>query len=298
MPITQSRSTFWTMRTTARFLGCLILGLFCCPVHARLLSKYQSPFDKQHGIISSLKGLGGANINVTCYPDSVEPLTPITVSVAYSVDIFRKTDIHVDCLNALSHQWYAGNVTTVDGREGALSLDVTLPEEAEEPLLWKVFVTPQFEPFPNMLAETGMIIHLLPRGHTQDTSTSTPTCPFIPLTYGDNSTDKSDSVNYVVLEKTDTGHLFLSSSPHDEVTVHYGLNTAPKGELTFAIMDKGTNLPLGGAEPALVSRGKGNVSRHLQWLSIAKKDAYVVVSLLPIGGTWATRLAEDRSYLL
>jgi hypothetical protein len=47
-----------------------------------------------------MKGLGGATVTVLCHPDTIALGQEFTVNVAYTTDIKRPVDVHVDLLNA------------------------------------------------------------------------------------------------------------------------------------------------------------------------------------------------------
>jgi hypothetical protein len=51
-----------------------------------------------------MKGLGGATVQVLCHPDTVALGQEFTVNVAYTTDIKRPVDVHVDLLNAQNKQ--------------------------------------------------------------------------------------------------------------------------------------------------------------------------------------------------
>jgi len=110
------------------------------------------------GHCCGMKGLGGATIEVMCHPETVAMGKPFTVNVKYTSDIKRPVDVHVDVLNAHTKAFYAGKWEEFDTQAGEVSLTIQMPSwGVEEPFLWKVFLTPRGEPFPNMLAETGFV---------------------------------------------------------------------------------------------------------------------------------------------
>jgi len=105
-----------------------------------------------------MKGLGGAKVDVMCHPGTVAMGKPFTVNVNFTSDIKRPVDVHVDVLNAQTKTYYAGKWEEFDTQAGMASLTIKMPDTGvTEPFLWKVFVTPRGEPFPNMLAETGFV---------------------------------------------------------------------------------------------------------------------------------------------
>ncbi len=109
-----------------------------------------------------MKGLGGAKVEVMCHPDTVAMGKTFTVNVNFTSDVKRPVDVHVDVLNAQTKAFYAGKWEEFDTQAGAASLTIKMPEwGVTEPFLWKVFVTPRGEPFPNMLAETGFVARTL-----------------------------------------------------------------------------------------------------------------------------------------
>jgi hypothetical protein len=105
-----------------------------------------------------MKGLGGAKVDVMCHPGTVAMGKTFTVNVNFTSDIKRPVDVHVDVLNAQTKAYYAGKWEEFDTQAGMASLTIKMPDSGvTEPFLWKVFVTPRGEPFPNMLAETGFV---------------------------------------------------------------------------------------------------------------------------------------------
>jgi hypothetical protein len=99
-----------------------------------------------------MKGLGGAKIDVMCHPGAVAMGRPFTVNVNFTSDVKRPVDVHVDVLNAQSKRHYAGAFKQFDTQAGLASLTIQMPpNDVQEPFLWKVFLTPRGEPFPNML---------------------------------------------------------------------------------------------------------------------------------------------------
>lgn len=81
------------------------------------------------------------------------------MNVNFTSDVKRPVDLHVDVLNAKTKEYYAGKWEEFDTQAGSASLTITMAKEnVYEPFLWKVFLTPRGEPFPNMLAETGTCV--------------------------------------------------------------------------------------------------------------------------------------------
>lgn len=67
-----------------------------------------------------MKGLGGATVTVLCHPDTIALGKDFTVNVAYTTDIKRPVDVHVDVLNAQNKQvrpTTAGHSQGSGGRE-------------------------------------------------------------------------------------------------------------------------------------------------------------------------------------
>jgi hypothetical protein len=101
-----------------------------------------------------MKGLGGASVEVLCYPQQVARGQPFTVNVRYSTDILRPVDIHVDVLNANTKMFYSGAEKSMNTMQGEMSLTMTMANEAQEPFLWKVRCSGQY-----MLASSPASMH-------------------------------------------------------------------------------------------------------------------------------------------
>lgn len=64
----------------------------------------------------------------------------------FTSDVFRPVDLHVDLLNAQTKEFYTGKWVEFDTQAGMASITLTLPYNAQEPFLWKVFLAPRGEP--------------------------------------------------------------------------------------------------------------------------------------------------------
>ena len=69
-----------------------------------------------------------------------------TVNVNFTTDVLRPVDLHVDVLNAQTKTYYAGSYEQFDTMAGSASLTIKMSDQASEPFLWKVFLTPRDEP--------------------------------------------------------------------------------------------------------------------------------------------------------
>jgi hypothetical protein len=230
-----------------------------------------------------MKGLGGATVAVLCSPQQITLGQPFTVNVAYTTDVKRPVDIHVDVLNAHTKAFYAGTTIPMETMKGQVSATIKMANWAEEPFLWKVFVAPRGEPFPNMLAETGFVAHLGPNvvGNCQ---------PFANTGSDDPNPPALDSVILASVPKT----VALGSTFPVKLT--YSLVSQTDATITASLMRKGPNTLISEAAPVAVTRGKGQLTLPIKINTDINEPVYVVVTMTPLAKGWEDRLAEDRTY--
>lgn len=235
-----------------------------------------------------MKGLGGAKVEVMCHPDTVAMGKTFTVNVNFTSDVKRPVDVHVDVLNAQTKAFYAGKWEEFDTQAGAASLTIKMPEwGVTEPFLWKVFVTPRGEPFPNMLAETGFVAHLA--DYVKNDCQSFKSYGFNPPEMKDN--DKT--VDFVILK-----HVPAELIPGTTATVEveYNMVGAKKASISASLMRKGPNTQISSTGDA-AKPGQNTMKLMLPVPGDAPREAvYIVVTLTPEGASWEDRLAEDRTY--
>lgn len=229
-----------------------------------------------------MKGLGGATVQVLCSPQQVAPGMPFTVNVAYQTDVKRPVDIHVDVLNAQTKAFYAGSTTPVDYQKGQLSANIVMAVGATEPFLWKVFVAPRGEPFPNMLAETGFVAHI--------GDSVIGDCPQLGVSGYDLAPAPVDSMRLTSVPPT------VPIGGYLPIGVSYSLVSQDSAVVTASLMRKATNTLISEGS-GMAYRGDGALSIPIQVpADIASEPVYVVATLVPPGKTWNDRLAEDRTY--
>ena len=213
---------------------------------------------------------------------------PFTVNVNFTSDVKRPVDVHVDVLNAESKKYYAGSFKQFDTQAGLASLTIQMPPtNVQEPFLWKVFLTPRDEPFPNMLAETGFVSHLA--------STVQGDCePF--ESYGFDPPELANNnvlVDYVLLSSVPAE---LTPGGRAVVEAEYNLVGAQEATISASLMRKGPNSLLSSTADVAV-KGQNKVSLSLPVpIDVPKEPVYIVVTLTPDGAAWENRLAEDRTY--
>lgn len=217
----------------------------------------------------------------------------MNIQVDYHVDIVRPVDLHFDVLLEPEKKWLSGNQMALTENNGSVSLNLTFPNEFpmdsdSSRLLWKIFITPHRDRFPNMLAETG----LAPVAITSTTGVSTTVCPYLPL-QSNNVT--RDDVDFVLI---DTKVDFLQP-----VRVVYALRSQDKAILNINLVLESTNEVVWSSPIHIVSKTHhGNRTLEIGVPSIALEslidlgNLYFDVSIVPIGSTWDQRLAEDRTY--
>jgi len=220
-------------------------------------------------------GLGGARLNIVCSPTEAAPGDTVNIQVSYDMDIIRPVDLHFDVLQEPQKTWLAGSTTYLGtDNNGSLSVNLTLPSVIPDAsmILWKVFLTPHTQRFPNMLAETGINLPI--------TNHLSHQCPYLPLK---SSVHSNDGVDYVLIKRTEEGFV-----------VRYALASEDEAEVHVAIMDEATNLWLWGMPIERIERGVDTMTIHD--IPFFPMPVYLDVSIVPIGGSWEGRLAEDRVY--
>ena len=243
------------------------------------------PGESIEGHCCGMKGLGGAWVNILCYPQQVAPNQPFNVNVEWKTDIKRPIDVHVDVLDATTKQFYAGETKKFEEVAGQSTFTLTLPQNAQEPFLWKVFVTPRDEPFPNMLAESGMNIGLgnNVQGNCPVIKTQSWDPAFVPVVNSLMLVNKPKILNAV------PGRTY-------PIQVKYALMSEPQATITASFMYKGTNTLIS-SEGVVAKYGQHTDTIELQLpLNVRNEPIYIVTTMTPVGKTWNDRLAEDRSY--
>jgi hypothetical protein len=228
-------------------------------------------------------GLGGAQLKLTCTPSQVSLGTTFSVNLDYNLSIPRIADIHVDVLNANSKQWLAGNYQTVYSHSGSVSIPVHM-ERGDNPIMWKVYITPTSEPFPNMLAETGFVADL---GPFTISSCESQANQF----YNETLTP----VNFVLIDKIYVPKVIEPSKEY-KIPIIYNLleNTFPI-EINISIMDRETNQALY-HDYQLARFGTNEIIFLIKTPAQLSASIYLVSTLVPANQTWENRFAEDRTY--
>lgn len=256
------------------------------PIVTMFLALLASPVTRGLGI-----GLGGANLTILCQPQSVRKGDPVNIGLTYSLDVPRLADIHFDLLGAIDKAWLAGTTASLDKNNGSLSINLTVPADLNDTanVIWKVFVTPRNETFPNMLAEVGLNIPITDRIIGQ--------CPFIaPASNG----VIHDNVDFILIEPR-----HFNYSRAFNLTVTYALHSRDWAEVNANLMDARTDDWIFGLPVTVVPKTPGknkNVTLHIPaapWMQFIHEHVklYIDVSLTPIASDWSHRLAKDRIYL-
>jgi hypothetical protein len=230
-----------------------------------------------------MKGLGGAVVDVMCNPSQIALGKEFTVNVKYASDVKRPVDVHVDVLNAETKAFYAGKWEEMDDLTGEVSLTIKMSDQAQEPFLWKVFVAPRGEPFPNMLAETGFVAHLGP--------TVEGNC--VPFKSKGATPDVIPRVNFVMLNTVPEKLTPGATAP---VVIDYDLVTGEEATIGVSLMRAGPNSFISG-KTVNADAGLNQVTIDLPVPADQPMEkVYIVATLTPVGKLWEDRLGEDRSY--
>lgn len=230
-----------------------------------------------------------ASLDIMCTPSMVRTGEEFHINVQYTIREPLKADLHFDLLNENTKEWLSGNTIELPSSGGIMSIGMTVPSDRPIDLyIWKVYLSPRGETFPNMLDEKGLLIDIIDNGNTS------PVCPHIsPIISFPVDSSKTD---YVVIDRA-SSNLTLDCSM--DVHVKYQLITKDTAFLSFNLMDKATNEIYISGDVLPIHRGNKNMSFHFDLPTHNKTTSplYIVVSIIPThDAPWLLRLAEDRSY--
>jgi len=248
------------------------------------------------------------DVGMTCYPQVVAAGQPVNVNVWYTLTHARPVDIHVNLLNHDSKLYYAGNIVEVDGQRGEATVSFTLPDFVQEPFMWKVYLTPRGEPFPNFIdgkgadkqgvSETGMVIPLGAEVVGQ--------CPDIGVnSFTPNVRGMGNSYVQIV-NKPDT---FNDGAPLSIDVESY--STIGPADVTMTLMKQGENTVIASTTVPVEAgksmqtitldtpAGKGAYDvKYRNDVTNVEYPVYVVVYMTPKAGSWEQSVASDRVYTI
>lgn len=233
-------------------------------------------------------GLGGANLSILCQPKAIMKGDVVNIQVLYSVDILRPIDLHFDILQEPDKKWLAGSQIPLYENNGSLSINLTLPINFNEnAIIWKVFLTPSGDRFPNMLTEVGLNIPF-----TNETQGQ---CPYLAI---ESNAVFHNNIDFILIQS------FSKNVTPFVFEMIYSLQSQDRGEISIQIMDELTNEWIFGIPVLYVERTPyqnksisliiPHLFKHVQH----HPHVYLDVSLNPLGSDWFHRLAEDRTYQL
>lgn len=220
-------------------------------------------------------GLGGAYINILCFPDYIRINDTVNVKLYYQIYSPRNSVLHFHALDEKTKTYYAGNEINLNNTNGCVDINLTLPSFAKNPILWKIFISPENETFPNMLAETGISTQI---SDYYTNSLNCIDCPFI---------NKIDFKPFVIIK-----NLYKNATSLN-FQILYNTNTT--AEISVHLMDRNTNNLLKQGTTQLVNN-KGELSVSIDTINIT--NYYLLTTLIEPNKTWENRLAEDRKYNL
>jgi hypothetical protein len=229
---------------------------------------------------AALQNFMGANIDLLCVPNQVRLNESFAIQIQYETDIPRDIDIHFDVIDEPTKTWVTGMMVESNYQTANVSLNVTVPQNIiKENIIWKVYLSPRGESFPNMLAEKGLAIDF--------GNEIVHPCSEMLLT-GHNITNKPIR-DFVLLEtKNLTNVIYIRSQLFSQRDAY----------ITFNIMDSQTNMLIYSA-PENIHVKLGNTNElYNMTVNIPKLNQtkiYSIVMLSP-DGSWENRLAEDRHY--
>lgn len=234
---------------------------------------------------AALRAIG---LEVICAPRQVRPSSFFHINVAYDIREPLRADLHFDFLDETTKMWLAGETIRLPSYQGNISIGMQLPPDKTPPVyIWKVYLSPHNEVFPNMLAEKGLAILI---GDENDAG-----CPMLPPPLPSDSYD-ARGVDYLILDHLESR---TDSRCRISIGLHYQLRTREEAFLSIVLM-KRTN-EIYAADPIRpIHQNDKNTTLHLDLdfpLPFSNQSLYLEASLLPSAtSTWEDRLAEDRMY--
>ncbi|NDE15754.1 hypothetical protein EBZ80_12575 [bacterium] len=229
-------------------------------------------------------GLGGASVGVACHPAMVAQGVPFNVSVWYVLDRPRPVDVHLDAVGAVTKEWFGGTRFSTNWSRANLTLTMIL-ERGGDPILWKVFVTPYMEPFPNMLGESGFLAVVGDRVVGD--------CPYV----APRGTIEPGRGDYVVLENANDPPVWTTGTTR-LVRASFGLVNTTGAEVIATLAHAFTEEVITTNKTRVSgASGEAAVSLAVPPRPFGREDdVYLVVLLVAPGGGWPDRLAQDRTY--
>jgi hypothetical protein len=220
-------------------------------------------------------GLGGAFINILCFPDYIKINDTVNVQLYYEIYSPRNSVLHFHALDDITKTYYAGNEINLNNSNGCININLTLPSFARNPILWKIFISPDNETFPNMLAETGISTQI-----------------------SDFYSDSLNCIKYPIINKIDFKPFVIIKNLHKNLTIlNFQLlyNTNVTAEISVHLMDRKTNNLLKQGQTVIVNN-RGELFLSIDTVNIT--NYYLLTTLIEPDKTWTNRLAEDRKYNL
>lgn len=222
-------------------------------------------------------------VGALCAPQQVTQSQPFHINAWYTLRKARPIDVHIDVLNAQSKEWYAGALIPMSEQQGQVSATLILPERAQGELLWKIFTTARGEPFPNFLAESGLLI---PLGDKLKGDCS--------IINNSGKTPSLPAVDFLIMSKNPE-RLIKGQKAWFEMS--YDLVSYESAELTLSLLNVNTQQVYAGTKMDI------HASDHTVGIEIPipwdlQKPFYVIAYMSPRGGSWENSIAEDRLYTL
>ena len=248
-------------------------------------------------------------VGINCNPTQVAAGQPVNVNVWWTLDHKRPVDIHLNVLNKYSKLYYSGKILQVNEQRGEATLTIDqLAWEAQDPFMWKVYLTPRDEPFPNFVEGIGFEAHAetgfeAPLGYEVLNQ-----CPNIGVkeqTPNVRGGAPSDATYVEIVKKPamfwDGGDIEL------EVEV-FAKDFA--GDITATLMKQGENEVIASATKTNIPKGKSTqkitintppgkenyVVNYRNDVTNVEYPVYIVVYFTKKGGAWDDKLSSDRTY--
>jgi len=239
-------------------------------------------------VASISTALRQVTLEILCAPQRVKAFSSFHINVRYDIREPLRADLHFDFLDETTKTWLAGETIRLPSYQGNISIGMQLPPDKTPAVyIWKVYLSPHNEFFPNMLAEKGLAITI---GDEDDAG-----CPVLPPPVPSDSYD-ARGVDYLILDHLESR---IDNRCGISIDLRYQLRTREEAFLSIVLMDR-TN-EIYAADPIRpIHRDDENTTLHMDLdfpLPLSNQSLYLEASLLPsTTSTWEDRLAEDRRY--
>ena len=248
-------------------------------------------------------------VGITCNPTQVAAGQPVNVNVWWTLDHKRPVDIHLNVLNKESKLYYSGKIVQVEEQRGEATLTIDqLAWEAQDPFMWKVYLTPRDEPFPNFVEGIGFEKHA-------ETGFEAP-LGYEVLGQCENIGVKEVTPNVRGGGISGATYVEIIEKPatfYDGGDIELKIDVFAKdfkGDITATLMKQGENEVIASATKTNVPQGRSTQSIKIKTpagkenyvvnyrndVTNVEYPVYIVVYFTKTGGDWDDKISSDRTY--